>query len=60
MPIITLDGPPMALDKKRTLVAGLTSLAAQHYNLPESTIIVLIRENQPDQVGVGGTLIIDR
>lgn len=60
MPIITMDGPPLSLEKKRTLVTELTSLAAQHYQLPESTIIVMIRENAPDQVGVGGTLIADR
>ena len=60
MPIITLDGPPLSLEKKRALVAELTTLAAQQYQLPESTIIVMIRENAPDQVGVGGTLIADR
>lgn len=60
MPIITLDGPPLSLDKKRTLVNELTSLAATAYELPESTIIVMLRENAPDQVAVGGTLIVDR
>ena len=60
MPIITLDGPPLRLEKKRALVTELTTLAARAYELPEATIIVMIRENTPDQVGVGGTLIADR
>ncbi|MBW6508136.1 MAG: tautomerase family protein [Desulfuromonadales bacterium] len=60
MPIITLDGPPLSLETKRTLVAELSSLAAAAYQLPESTIIVMLRENAPDQVAVGGTLIADR
>ncbi len=60
MPIITLDGPPLSLEKKRALVTGMTTLAALQYQLPESTMIVMIRENAPDQVAVGGTLIADR
>jgi 4-oxalocrotonate tautomerase len=60
MPIITLDGPPLSLEKKRSLANELTSLAARAYDLPESTIIIMLRENAPDQVAVGGTLIADR
>ncbi|MBD1400816.1 4-oxalocrotonate tautomerase DmpI [Pelovirga terrestris] len=60
MPIITLDGPPLSLDKKRLLTNELTSLAARAYDLPESTIIIMLRENTPDQVAVGGILIADR
>lgn len=60
MPIITLDGPPLSLDKKRILANELTNLAARAYELPESTIIIMLRENAPDQVAVGGTLIADR
>ncbi len=60
MPIITLDGPPLSLKKKRILVNTLTCLTAGAYDLPESTIIIMLRENSPDQVAVGGTLIADR
>lgn len=60
MPIITLDGPPLSLEKKRSLANELTSLAAQAYDLPASTIIIMLRESTPDQVAVGGTLIADR
>lgn len=60
MPIITLDGPPLSLEKKRALANELTSLAAQAYDLPASTIIIMLRESTPDQVAVGGTLIADR
>ncbi len=60
MPIITLEGPPLSLEKKRILANDLTSLAARAYDLPESTIIIMLRENAPDQVAVGGTLIADR
>jgi len=60
MPIITLDGPLLSLEKKRDLVKELARLAARAYDLPESTIIIMLRENSPDQVAVGGTLIADR
>jgi len=61
MPIITIEGPPIAdLDKRRTLTAELTRSAAEAYNLPPEKIIILIRENRSDQVAVGGELISDR
>lgn len=61
MPIINLDGPPIAdLNLRRTLVKELTAAAARVYAMPEEKIIVLIRENTPEQVAVGGTLIADR
>ena len=61
MPIINIDGPPIAdLEVRRTLVEELTAAAAKAYALPEEKIIVLIRENTPQQVAVGGTLLADR
>ena len=61
MPILTLDGPPIAdLNVRRNLVQELTAAAAKAYAMPKEKIIVLIRENSPEQVAVGGTLIADR
>lgn len=61
MPIITLEGPPITEKAvRRTLVEELTASAAKAYGLPKEKIIVLIRENAPDQVAVGGVLIADR
>lgn len=60
MPIITLDGPALSLEQKRTFVAELTALAVHHYALSEASIIVMIRENAPANVGVGGRLLVDR
>jgi 4-oxalocrotonate tautomerase len=59
MPVITVEGPAIReLDKKRTLVKGLTDAAVEAYGIEE--IVVLIKENTPDNVGVRGTLIADR
>jgi len=61
MPIITLEGPPIAKSEvRRALVEELTESAAKAYGLPKEKIIVLIRENSPEQVAVGGVLLADR
>ena len=61
MPIITIEGPPITnIDTRRTLTESLTRSAAEAYGMPKEKIIVLIRENRPDQVAVGGELISDR
>ena len=61
MPVITVDGPPINdLNKRRDLVANLTKVATEAYNMPKEKIIILIRENSPDQVAVAGELISDR
>ena len=61
MPIIRVDGPKVAdVDKKRRFVKDVTDAAAVLYGLPTQTIVVLLQEYAPDNVGVGGRLIIDR
>lgn len=61
MPTIVLDGPKISdLDKKRTVVREITAAASTAYGLPEETIVVVIKENPPDNVGVGGVLVADR
>ena len=61
MPSIIIEGPPIKeLDSKRELVKDMTSAAAKAYGLPEEVMIVLIKENTSDNVGVGGQLLCDR
>lgn len=61
MPHITLSGPRIeSLDKKRELARSITTAAVKAYGLPEETIVVVIKENAPENVSVGGELIIDR
>ena len=58
MPVIQVDGPPLDIEKKRRLVKELTEVAVNIYGIPH--ISVLIRENQPENVGADGKLIADR
>lgn len=61
MPIIRVDGPKVTdLNKKREFVQNVTAAAAALYGLPAQAIIVLLQENSPDNVGVGGQLLADR
>jgi len=61
MPNIIIEGPPIKeLDKKRRLAKEVTEAAANAYGLPKEIIVVLIKENSPENVSVGGQLILDR
>lgn len=61
MPLIFVEGPPIReIEKKRKFVEKLTSAMADTYDIPREHMVVLIRENQPQNVAVGGKLIIDK
>lgn len=60
MPVIRVDGPQISVDKKRELVKRLTDVVAEVYGMGKEHIIVLIRENLPENVGVSGELVADR
>lgn len=59
MPIIRVDGPSIPeIERKRELVKRLTDVAIDIYKIEH--IVVLIRENTPENVGVNGELIADK
>jgi 4-oxalocrotonate tautomerase len=61
MPFITVDGPKMDdLDRKRQMVKAFARAASEAHGMDEEHIIVLIRESSPENVGIGGKLIVDR
>ena len=61
MPTITVEGPKVTdLDKKRAFVSVATEAASKLYDVPRQAIIVLSKENSPDNVALGGQLIVDR
>ena len=61
MPNIQIDGPKIqSMERRRQLIAKLTDAAAEAYGLSKEHIVVLIRENAPENVGVGGQLLADR
>ena len=61
MPNATIDGPPIKdLEVKRVLVKEITDAMEKAYKIPREAYVILIKENLPENVGVGGELIIDR
>ncbi len=61
MPNITIEGPAIKdVEIKRALIKEVTEAAIKAYKLPAQTIVAVIKENLPENVGVGGQLISDR
>lgn len=60
MPVITIEGPRIDLDKKRRLAQDLTNLASEAFALPKEAIVVILHEVAPECVSSGGELICDR
>lgn len=61
MPNITIDGPRLEdVGKKRELVSAVTDAAVKAFGLPRQAMVVIIKENSPENVGVGGELLADR
>lgn len=60
MPIITMEGPELSKEQKKDLVESFTREAVRVTGIPIQAFVVLIYENDPDNVGVGGELLSDR
>ena len=60
MPIVNIHARPLPLEKKRELVAQVTDLVCEAYQMPPETVTVLIHEHPKENIGVAGRLVSDR
>ena len=60
MPVITIEAAKLSKDQKRELVASLTKSASSIMNTPEQAYVVIVKENDIDNIGVGGTLLSEK
>jgi len=60
MPVITLEAGKLNKEQKSQLVKEFTTTASKLMNVPEQAFIVLIKESDHDNIGVGGKLLSDR
>jgi 4-oxalocrotonate tautomerase len=60
MPTITIDAGKMDRDQKLRLVQGFVTVASEVLNIPEQAFTTIIRENDPQNIGVGKELLADR
>ncbi|UCE27790.1 MAG: tautomerase family protein [Candidatus Coatesbacteria bacterium] len=50
----------MDVDKKRELADAIAEAGARAYGFERDSMILLIKENEPENAALGGTLICDR
>lgn len=61
MPTVIINGPRIEdIEVKRVLVREITDALEKAYKIRREAYSVVIKENLPENVGVGGVLIIDR
>jgi len=60
MPIVNVSGPALNVEKKRELARRLTEIMCDVYQRPAGHIIVIVQENPPENISVGGILVADR
>ena len=61
MPVIQVNALKQSdIDKKRELVARLADLMVELYEVPRESVIVMIKEDEPENVGIGGELALDK
>ncbi len=57
MPVITVDGAKLPKEKKAELIAELTETASRIMGIPAEKYIVYVKENDMDNIGVGGKVL---
>lgn len=60
MPAITVEISKMTKEQKAQMVKEFTESASRITGVPEQGFYIFIKENESDNVGVGGKLISDR
>lgn len=60
MPVITLEAAKLSKEQKQQLAKEFTESAARIMNTSPSAIYVFLKENELDNVGVGGKLLSDK
>ena len=57
MPVITLEGSRISSTQKEALIQRLTKTASEIMQIPEQAFVVLLKENDPDNIGTGGEVL---
>ncbi|WP_265457018.1 4-oxalocrotonate tautomerase DmpI [Enterococcus sp. HY326] len=60
MPVITFEAGKLTKEQKQVLAKEFTATAARVLHAPEEAFYVFLKENDGDNVGVGGILLSDR
>jgi 4-oxalocrotonate tautomerase len=60
MPVISVEGSKLTKEQKSELIASLTEVASKIMNVNKESYIVLIKENDMDNIGVGGVVLSEK
>jgi len=61
MPVIQVNAMKQPdIDKKRKLVRKLTDAIVDIYGVPQEAVTIIIREDELENVGIGGMLALDK
>ncbi|MGD0110546.1 MAG: 4-oxalocrotonate tautomerase DmpI [Armatimonadota bacterium] len=60
MPVITFDGGKLNREQKAALVEQFTETAHKVTGIRKEAFVMIIRENERENIGVGGGLLADR
>jgi 4-oxalocrotonate tautomerase family enzyme len=61
MPVIQVNALKQPdIDKKRKMVMKLTDVMVEVYGVPRGSVVVMIKEDELENVGLGGTLALDK
>jgi 4-oxalocrotonate tautomerase len=59
MPVITIEGPSLTKEQKAELVKNFAETASKVMGLPTDAMVIIIREVEAENVGVGNCLLCD-
>lgn len=61
MPVIQVNALKQPdIDKKRKMVMKLTDVMVEVYGVPKESVTIMIKEDDPENVGIGGVLALDK
>jgi 4-oxalocrotonate tautomerase len=61
MPVIQVNALKQPdIDKKRKMVMKLTDVMVEVYGVPRESVVVMIKEDELENVGLGGMLALDK
>ena len=61
MPVIQVNALKQPdIDKKRKMVMKLTDVMVEVYGLPRESVVIMIKEDELENVGLGGMLALDK
>lgn len=60
MPHIVFDGPELSREQKKDLIKNFTATASKVTNIPREAFVVMIKENDLENIGVGGEVLSEK